>query len=87
MQSTSAAPQQRHGHGCEQDSQVEPQAPLIDIGEVEAHPIGKIGKVAATTHLPQPGESGFHAQATAIVTLPAALAFAAVFGSVVQTAR
>src|SRR5262245_40209845 len=54
-----SASEQHHGNGAEEDLEVEPQRPLIDVGEVELHPGLEVDLVAAAD-LPDAGDAGPH---------------------------
>src|SRR5262245_61321662 len=45
------------GDGLEEDIQIQPKRPIIDIPDVPFDEAGK-GKIAASADLPQPGDAG-----------------------------
>ena len=45
--------------GVDEDFEIEPEIPVVDVFEIEADPFGEIGEVGATGDLPEAGEAGF----------------------------
>ncbi len=58
--------------GLEQDLEVEPQRPLVDIAQIQRDPVVEVVDPGAAGDLPEPGDAGFHGQPPA---LPALVAF------------
>src|ERR1017187_10620677 len=56
---------QDDGHGAGEDFEVEPEGPVVDILEVEFHPLVEADLVAAAD-LPDAGEAGLHGEAAAM---------------------
>src|SRR5664280_1762689 len=54
------------GDGADQDFQIEPQRPVVNVFEVEAHPLLEIGYLVASADLPEAGEAGLDAEAAAM---------------------
>src|SRR6266700_2652213 len=48
--------------GAEEDLEIEPQRPLVDVFEVHLHPVIKVGDLVPAAHLPQACDSGTDAQ-------------------------
>ena len=53
-------------HGAEEDFQIEPEGPVIDVLEIEPDPFAEIGDMIAATDLPQAREARFDAEAAAM---------------------
>src|ERR1022692_5333357 len=49
------------GNGAQEDLEIEPQRPVVDVGEVELHPAVEVDMVAAFQH-PGASQAGTHAQ-------------------------
>src|ERR1017187_4668105 len=56
---------QDDGDGASEDFQVEPEGPVVDVLEVELHPLIEADLVAATD-LPDAGQTRFHGKAAAM---------------------
>ena len=54
------------GNGAKKDFKVEPKRPVVDVFEVEAHPIPEIADFVAAADLPKAREARLDAQATAM---------------------
>src|SRR5579862_1045374 len=54
--------QEHEGNGAQENFQVEPQRPVVEVKQVELHPVLEINSVAALER-PQAGQAGTHAQA------------------------
>ena len=52
--------------GAEEDLDIEPKRPVVDVLEVEAHPVGEFIDLIAAADLPQAGEAGLDAEAAAM---------------------
>src|SRR6266404_1773492 len=61
--SACAARQYDRGNGAQQNRSVQAERPVIDILQIQLHPLFK-GEITATRNLPQTGESGLHAKAS-----------------------
>src|SRR5262245_54991927 len=63
--SAGAGPTQHGRDGSEKDRQIQPEAPFVDVLEVETHPVLEID-VAPASDLPQAGDPGLHRQTAAV---------------------
>src|SRR5208282_3738975 len=54
------------GNGAQQNFQIKPQRPVINVFEVEPHPLLKVRDLVASADLPEAGDAGLHAQAAAV---------------------
>jgi len=54
------------GNGFEQNFQVEPERPVVNVFQIEADPVLEIGNLVAAADLPETGEAGLDAQAAAM---------------------
>ena len=54
------------GDGADQDFQIEPQRPVVNVFKVKTHPVLEIGNLIAAADLPEAGEAGLDAQAAAV---------------------
>src|SRR5687767_14545719 len=52
-----------------QDAQVEAQAPLIDVLEIEAHPLVEVADAIASAHLPEAGDARFECELSLVPQL------------------
>jgi len=64
----SASTGKHHGNGTHNDLEVEPDAPIIDIGHVERDVTGE-GWVLAALDLPEAGDSGSHVETAQVVEI------------------
>lgn len=60
-----SAPAKDSRDSLEEDAPVRPVGPVVNIGEVQAHPVVEVD-VAAVADLPQAGNAGLHAEAPTI---------------------
>src|ERR1043166_6108590 len=68
LRSTCAAGQNDCGNSAKQNRCIKPQRPMIDVLEIELHPLLE-RKVAATGNLPQTGQAGLHAETSLLPRL------------------
>ena len=61
-----AAAAEDGGEGAEEDLEVEPEGPIVDVGEVEGDPFFEVFDAVAAGDLPEAGEAGFDAEAAAL---------------------
>src|ERR1700690_1210654 len=61
------------GHGRDEDLAIEPERPVVDVGEVKADPVGEVGDVVAPADLPEAGEARLDAQAAPVGVVVEAL--------------
>lgn len=61
-----AAAAEDGGEGAEEDLGVEPEGPVVDVGEVEGDPFFEVFDAVAAGDLPEAGEAGFDAEAAAL---------------------
>ena len=61
-----AAAAEDGGEGAEEDLEVEPEGPVVDVGEVEGDPFFEVFDAVAAGDLPEAGEAGFDAEAAAL---------------------
>ena len=54
------------GDGADQDFQIEPQRPVVNVFEVKPHPVLEIGNLIAAADLPETGQPGLDAEAAAV---------------------
>ena len=52
--------------GLEQNFQVQGEAPVVDVFQVEADPFLKTSDLVAASDLPEAGQPGFHAETTSL---------------------
>ena len=64
--SPAAAAEEGDGDRGEEDFHIEPEGPLVDVGEVQAHPVVEVGNVVAAVDLPEAGEAGLHTEPAAV---------------------
>src|SRR4051812_33767891 len=57
---------QDHGDRADEDLDVEPKAPVIDVLEVEPHPLVEALHFIPPAHLPQACQPGLHAESPAL---------------------
>src|SRR5438045_6346303 len=62
-------------HGAEEDFQIEPEGPVIDVLEIEPDPFAEIGDMIAAADLPEASEAGFDAETAAMGEIIKALDF------------
>src|SRR5262245_32714818 len=62
----SSGPREHRWNGAQQDFQVEPKGPIVDVFQIQAHPFLEVAHLISPTHLPQTGKPGTHAQAPAV---------------------
>jgi tripartite ATP-independent transporter DctM subunit len=73
------------GDGHQENLEVEPEGPVVDVGEVEGDPFFEVFDAVAAGDLPEAGEAGFDAEAAALGVL-GSLVLAAADGSLTKTA-
>ena len=61
-----ASPAQNSRDGQEQDFDIEPEGPVVNVLQVEADPFFEVDNFIAAADLPEAGEAGFDAQAAAM---------------------
>src|ERR1017187_863258 len=61
-----ARAEQHHGDGAQENREVEPDGPGVNVLEIQADPVPKIGDFVAAADLPETGEAGLDAQAAAV---------------------
>ncbi len=66
-----AAGEKNGRDGLEQDLEVEPQRPLVDVAQIEGDPVVEVVDPGAAGDLPEPGDAGFHGQPPALPALVA----------------
>src|ERR1035441_3212406 len=55
----------KHGRqGAPENGDVQPQGPMVNVFQVQSHPLLEIGKVVASTDLPEAGQARLYAQPT-----------------------
>ena len=57
---------QDHASGFQKDFKIEPQGPLVDVFQVQLHPVVKADFIAAGGDLPQAGDAGLHGKPAAL---------------------
>ena len=57
---------QDHAGGFEKDFKIEPERPLVDVFQVQFHPVVKADIVTAGGDLPQAGDAGLHGKPAAL---------------------
>src|SRR5204863_8633839 len=58
--------EQHHRHGAEQDAQVEPERPVVNVLKIQFHPALKALDLVSPAHLPQARESRLHGETAAL---------------------
>ena len=53
---TGTRPPENGGEGEEKNFEVEPQGPIVDVFQVQPHPVLKVRNVTTTAYLPETGE-------------------------------
>ena len=59
-------PIEHDGNRPPHDFQIQPQGPVVNVFQIQPHPVAEIGDVVAAADLPEAGEAGFDAQAAAM---------------------
>src|SRR6266508_1184719 len=59
-------PSEHDGNRTEQDFEIQPERPVVNVLEVQAHPVFELDDLIATADLPQAGEAGLDAEAPAV---------------------
>src|SRR5690348_16730070 len=54
------------GNRAQENLEVEPERPVVNVFEVEAHPFLEVGNLVAALDLPETGEAGLDAQTAAV---------------------
>src|SRR6185295_9425555 len=61
--------------GADQDFEIEPEGPVVDVFEVQPDPVAEIAHLVASAYLPEAGQTRLHTQAAAMGEIIEALDF------------
>src|SRR2546425_4382666 len=64
--SLGARSEQNNGNRPAENLQVKPQRPVIDVFQIQPHPVAKVLHIVSAADLPETGDTGFDAQSSAV---------------------